>query len=314
MKTIPGALQLHFDSSRTKLALCWVLEKKNGAGTLRGTEHDRDIVISSGVFAGTYVATKNISGSDVKSSSDFAVDNLDVQGVHVDSPSDGITWQEIEAGVLAGARVTVFTCNWSAPNDGQVIMRRGYMGEVSRDSDGKLNTEIRGLAHVLAQSIGRVLSDRCDVVRFGDSRCGFDVDSITAQCTVSAVTSRKVFTLTVGSPNPAWEFLPAGGEIEFTSGENSSFEKEVKSVAFDGVDQLSVELYEEMVGEVEIGDGVEFRPGCDRIYSTCKLYDNLVNFRGHGVFVPGALAMMRGAAPGDCNVTLPDGTVPPSDE
>lgn len=310
MKTLAANFQTHIDGPQVTLALCWLVEKKIG-GTLRGTEHDRDVTITTGALAGTYVAVKNISGSDLKTSSDFSVDNIDVHGAQVDSPTDGITWQEIEAGVLAGARVTVFTCNWEAPDDGQVILRRGYMGEVTRDSDGKLNTEIRGLAQILTQQIGRILSDRCDVVRFGDSRCGFDLPSITAQCVIATVTSRKAFTATVGSPNPAWAFLPAGGEIEFISGENAGYEKEVKAVTFDAVDLLTIELYEEMVGEVEVGDVIEFRPGCDRIYSTCKLYNNLANFRGYGVFVPGALALMRGAAPGDCAVTLPDGTTPP---
>jgi uncharacterized phage protein (TIGR02218 family) len=308
MKTIPSGLATHFGGAQQTLALCWIVTKNNGAGTLRGTEHDRDVSISSGALAGDYIAYKNISGSDVKTSSDFSVDNLDVAGVHVDSPTEGITVQEIEAGALSGARVTVFTCNWAAPNDGQVILRRGFMGEVSRDSDGKLTTEVRGLAQILTQQIGRILSDRCDVVRFGDARCGFDLPSISAECTVTVATSRKEFTLQVGSPNPVWEFLPPGGEIEFLTGDNASFEKEVKAVTFDGVDTLQITLYEEMAGDVLVGDSVEFRPGCDRIYSTCKLYDNLVNFRGFGVFVPGALALMRGAALGDCTVTLPDGT------
>jgi len=313
MKTIAAPLLAHLQGERVTKAICWTVEKKTG-GVIRGTEHDRSIEISSGALAGTYLAVHgNIAASDVRTTSDLQVDNLEVVGAAVESPDNGITVAEIEAGVLNGARVTVFVCNWREPDDGQVILRRGYMGEVTRNSDGALNTEIRGLGQVLSQNIGRILSDRCDVARFGDARCGFDVSTVTGSGVILSVTSRKEFVMQVTSPNPVWTFLPLGGEIAFSTGENAGFEKEVKSATFDGVDELAIVLFEEMPGEVLVGDGIDFIPGCDRTYTTCKLYENLVNFRGHGIFVPGSLAVMRGATDAgvDCEIVLPDGTSPP---
>lgn len=311
MKTIPAPLLSHLQGEQVSKAICWTVEKNTG-GVIRGTEHDRDVPITTGDLAGVYVAYRNIAASDVRTTGDLQVDNLEVGGAVADSPNDGITVEEIEAGVLHGARVTVFVCNWNEPDDGQVVLRRGYFGEISRNSDGSLTTEIRGLAQILSQTIGRILSDRCDVDRFGDARCGFDVSTVTGSGVILSVVSRKEFTIQITSPNPVWTFLPLGGEIAFSTGENAGFEKEVKTATFDGVDELAVVLYEEMSGDVLVGDGIDFVPGCDRTYSTCKLYANLVNFRGHGVFVPGSLAMMRGASNfGECDIVLPDGTTPP---
>jgi uncharacterized phage protein (TIGR02218 family) len=307
VKTIPVALQTHIDGDQVSMALCWIVTKSTG-DVIQGTDHDKDITISTGDLAGTYLSAANVTGSDLRNNSDLSVDNMDVETMAVDSPANGITFAEIEAGVINNAPVTVFTCNWDAPDDGQVILRKGYFGEVSVDSDYSIKAEIRGLAQRLSQQIGRVLSDRCDVVRFGDARCGFAVASVTATGVIATVTSNRAFTVTVDSPDPAWPYLPLGGEIAFTGGLNSGFEKEVKTVSYlAGV--LTIVLYEEMPEDVVVGDAVEFVAGCDRLYSTCRYYNNLDNFRGYGIFVPGALAVMRGAEVGECSVTLPEDIV-----
>ena len=77
MKTIASQLQSHFASESPSTALCWTVLKKTGA-TIRGTDHDRDLTISSGVFAGTYTSMSGISGSNNKTGSDLSVDNTEV--------------------------------------------------------------------------------------------------------------------------------------------------------------------------------------------------------------------------------------------
>lgn len=311
MKNIPTALLANLSGEQVNLALCWIAEKTTG-GTVRGTDHDKNLTVTvstpSTGLEGTYIAHENISGSDIRGGSDLSVDNMEVHSAEaVDSPNDGITYEEISAGALNGARVTVFLCDWRTPDDGQVILRRGFLGETTFDSDGRIQLEVRGLSQLLSQQIGKVMSDRCDVARFGDTRCGFNVAAITADGVMDSVTNRRAFVMSFGSPTPTWVTLPAGGEITFTTGENAGFTKEVKSSVL-AAGLLTIELYEEMPGAVVIGDEATFVPGCDRRYTTCKYYDNLVNFRGYGVFVPGTMAMMRGATAGECVVTLPDGS------
>lgn len=307
MKTIPPALAAHLRGETATLAVCWLVEKSNG-GVIRGTEHDRDIVVAAAGsppinLSGRYYARANITGSDTRLSADLSVANMDVEGA-TEGDVD-VTIAEMEAGVLDDAPVTIFLVNWQDPSAGQVILLRGRLGALSRDSDGRYSVEVRGLRQLLSQNIGQTYSDRCNVVRFGDTRCGFNTATITGDGVVASVTNRKVFTVAFGSPSaPFPSPLPAGGEVHFTSGENSGFAREAKAATF-LADVLTLELYEELPADLAIGDAVSFVPGCDRRYTTCRdVYNNLANFRGYGLFIPGALKLMAGPAPsGICNFT-----------
>lgn len=300
MKSIPPALASHLLGESTTLAICWLIRKSNG-GYIRGTEHDRNIEIHdvgspTTEVVGTYIAQANITGSDVRSTSDLSVDNMEVEGALSDEVVlTDITVQEIEAGVLDHAPVTVFLCNWRQPDAGHVILRRGHLGTMSRDSDGRYKTEVRGLAQLLAQNIGQNYSERCNVVRFGDSRCGFNAESLRIYGTVIAVESRKVFTVGFGSPAPTLPMTWAtGGEVTFTTGALANFTFQIKRTVRDG-SNLEVELWEEASDDIQVGDEANGIPGCDRTWSTCKfVYANVANFRGFGLYIPGAMALLRG--------------------
>lgn len=309
MKTLTPTFAAHIREPVTTLAVCWRIEKNNGELVL-GTQHDRDITITTSQhplidLTGVYRAQAAITGSDVRSGSDSSVDNMEVEGAT--EPRDGVvidlTVYDIEAGTLDNAPVTVFLANWNAPDSGQAILRRGRLGALSRDSDGRYRTEVRGLSQLLSQHVGWIYSETCNVVRFGDSRCQYDVDSIRIEAPVTSVTSNKQFAIAEpGSPPPAG--YPLGGEVTFLSGDNTGFIREVKTTTVAG-GSLTVELYEEFPADVEVGDQLQLTPGCDRRWSTCRLYNNLVNFRGWGVYIPGTMALMRGNAPGACEIPIP---------
>lgn len=300
MKSIPAALNSHLQGETTTLAICWAIRKSTGA-YIRGTEHDQNLTIDAigsptSELAGLYYAQANITGSDVRSTSDLSVDNMEVEGGtrrrdEVYLPD--VTVQEIESGVLDLAPVTVFLCNWREPNAGQVILRRGTLGVFTRDSDGRYRTEVRGLAQMLSQNIGQTYGERCNVVRFGDARCKFDVESLRFAGTISSVTDRKNFVIELGAPPSLPNVANLSGEITFTSGLNAQFTRGVKRMVENGT-TIEVELWEESPDDIEVGDTATGLPGCDRLYSTCQAYSNLVNFRGHGLYIPGALALMRG--------------------
>lgn len=204
MRTVPTELLAHLRGEVSTLALCWTIEKGNGE-VIRSTDHDRDIDIDSGRYAGRYRSVSNITGSDVRSTSDMSVDNMEVDGAFVDEwEIPDITVAEIEAGLLDNAPVEVFGVNYNAPNDGQLVERRGYLGIPARDSDGRYKVEVRGMTQRLSQNIGWTYSERCNVVEFGDSRCGFNVAAATRTAIVTAVTSRRRFDIeiTAGDPPP----------------------------------------------------------------------------------------------------------------
>lgn len=310
MKSLTPAFAAHIREPVTTLAVCWRIDKHNGESVL-GTQHDRDITITTSQhtlvdLSGVYRAQAAITGSDVRSGSDSSVDNMEVEGATTTSDGDlviDLTVADIEAGTLDNAPVTVFLVNWSDPDAGQAILRRGRLGALSRDSDGRYRTEVRGLAQLLSQNVGWVYQETCNVVRFGDARCKYDVESIRVEAPVTSVTSNKQFAIAEpGSPPPAG--YPLGGEVTFLSGANAGFVREVKMSTVAG-GSLTVELYEEFPDDVEVGDQLQLTPGCDRRWSTCRAYNNLVNFRGWGVYIPGTMALMRGNAPGECEVPLP---------
>jgi uncharacterized phage protein (TIGR02218 family) len=310
MKTLTPAFAAHIREPVTTLAVCWKIEKSNGELVL-GTQHDRDITVSVSQHAlvdltGIYRAQVAITGSDVKSGSDMSVDNMEVEGAsdRTEGVAIDISVHDIEAGTLDNAPVTVFLVNWADPNAGQALLRRGRLGALARDSHGRYRTEVRGLAQLLSQNIGHVYQETCNVVRFGDSRCRYDVDSIRIESPITTVTSNKQFAIAEPLTTPPAGY-PGGGEVLFLSGDNEGYLREVKTTTAAG-GELAVELYEELPADVEIGDEIQLTPGCDRRWSTCRAYGNLRNFRGWGVYIPGTLAMMRGNSPGECEVSLPE--------
>lgn len=295
MRTIQAELLAHLRGEVSTLAVCWAIEKNNG-DIIRSTDHDLDIEITTGPYAGVYRSAANITGSDVRSTSDLSVDNMEVEGALPDEYEiPDITVAEIEAGLLDNAGVQVFGVNYESPDDGQLIERRGYLGIPSRDSDGRYKVEVRGMTQRLQQNIGWTYSERCNVVEFGDVRCGFNVEAATREAVVTAVTSRRRFDIeiTVGDPAPIPTYF-YGAKLTFTSGMNEDFFREVKSAVIVG-DTLTISTWEEFPSDPMVGDTLLLPPACDRRLSTCRdVHENIVNFRGYGVFIPGILAIMRG--------------------
>jgi len=285
---ISEALLAHLRGNQLTVAICWVIAKRDGT-FIRGTEHDRDVTVSAGPLAGVYRAGANITASTVQSGSDLAADNMDVDGAIPQQPVDyiDVSVRDIEGGLLQQAPVTVFFLNWTAPGDGQAIMRRGFLGEITRDSDGRYTTEIRGLLQLLSQQVVETYSERCIVKRFGDARCKLNLAPYTHTGTVTAVTNRKQFQTDFdASPYPDFR----GGEFTFTSGANSGYKRESRTS-----EAGEFMFWEPFPETPEVGDTFSAIQACNRSLITCRdVYDNLVNFRGHGVFIPGIDALMRG--------------------
>lgn len=308
MKVIPAALLADMKAECTTLAFLWTIEMANGK-MIRGTEHDLDITIpltgDSPVdkYAGTYKAIANITMTDIVSSSDLSVDNSAVQGAFPDQSTDSppmatvldVTVDEIESGLLDAAPVTILICNWAAPGHGYFIPKSGFLGVIDRTSDGAYTTEIRGLTQPLTQTIIRTVSETCDVAEFGDLRCKLDVAAITAAGTVSVSSAdRHQFALELDADSPPFtayrQFV--GGTVLFTSGPNEGFFREVKidPVTNGGI----VQFWDEFPEVFTAGDRFLLKPGCTLAWSMCKRYLNGNNFRGVGLFVPGAAAITAG--------------------
>ena len=99
----------------------------------------------------------------------------------------------------------------------RVLMRRGAIGQIRR---GRLAfaAEVRSLAHVLGQTVGRTFQATCDAA-LGDVRCGVDLDDAAFRGTgsVTALVGDRGFTASgLGSFANGWLAL---GTLDWTSGE-----------------------------------------------------------------------------------------------
>lgn len=290
MLTLPAAAQIHLGRTVTKLAVAGVIFKRDGT-TVRCTQHDEDIEIEDGDNAGIYRSVSAITSSDVKSSSDLSVDNMEVEGIISDDfIVTGFNVADIEAGLFKGAPFQTFLCQYDAPNDWQKLIRRGYLGDISRTAEGRFTCEWRGIVQKMQQMCGRTYGELCDVDRFGDARCKIDATAKTISGVVTSVTSRRRFDSTVGAP-PSYAQYDLG-DLTFTSGANSGYMRQVKQAA--AVDTLGqFELWDSFPYAIQVGDEFTVRPDCDRRYESCALYNNYKNFRGHGRWIPGIANIIR---------------------
>lgn len=293
MIILPDAAALHFARESRRITICGVITK-NDQTVVRCTQSDIDIKIDSGDLAGTYFSTTAVTASDMVSASDLSVDNLEITGGLQDGMSfTGFSAQDVEAGLFKNAPFQMFACQWDNPTAWQKITRRGYMGQITRTSEGAFTGEWRGLTQLLSQNIGRSAGENCDVFRFGDKRCKLNVPALTGTAVVTQAIDRRTFMAAISWPGAFTP--PAGyadlGELQFTTGQNSPYLTQVMSGASGS--PAAIQLWEELPYDVRVGDAFRISPGCDRRFETCQFFSNTVNFRGPGRNAPGIPKIIR---------------------
>lgn len=293
MLILPAAATIHLARENRRMTIAGLIEKNDGT-VVRCTQHDEDLQIDSSDLAGLYFSTATVTGSDIKSSSDMSVDNLEVSGQISDGQVfTGFTAADMEAGLFDNAPFQTFLCQWDNPGNWQKILRRGYLGEISRTAEGQFQCEWRGLFQLYQQAIGRTYGERCDVKRFGDSRCKIDADARAADGTVTAAFSRRRFNASLAMGSPVLNGFFALGELTWLTGLNAGYMKQVKRDSVDDV-QGRFDMWESFPFTIQAGDTFRVKPGCDRLYGTCRdVHDNTINFRGHGFWIPGIPSIIR---------------------
>lgn len=273
MKNISGSLNTHIQGESTTLTMCWKLTLRSGA-VMGFTSHDRDIN-----YAGvTYQAASGFTPSAVANSADFAVDNMEVEGV-----LDALTISEgdLLAGKYDFAELEVFLLNYADTSQGVLKLRRGWLGEVSI-SQGRFVAEVRGLMQRLAHTIGELYSPACRAT-LGDARCKVAIAGYTVTGSITGITSQRVLKDTTRAEAAGYFTF---GKITFTSGQNNGLSMEVKEY-MTGVMVLTLP----MPKAVTVGDSYTLTAGCDQTFETCcTRFSNATNFRGEP-HVPGAVKM-----------------------
>jgi uncharacterized phage protein (TIGR02218 family) len=227
------------------------------------TDHDRDLVID-GL---TYVASTGFLPSAIKSGADLSVDNLDVDGFLDD---EALKAEDLTAGLFDGARIDIFLINWADLSQGRLLLRRGWLGEVKR-ADNRFSAEIRGIANRLQQTSGKLYSRLCRT-DLGSAECKVDLEPLTDEPTVTAVSGGDTFTVATTRPSGFYTF----GLCTFLSGANAGASNEV--LQHNG---QSIQLFTPLPRPIAMGDNVRLVAGCDKTPETCHArFGNILNFRG----------------------------------
>jgi len=276
MKTLPTGMQAHLDSGATTLCWCWKIVRTDGAIQCF-TDHDVDLA-----FDGTtYEAASGFTATEVQSLLDLAIDNLSVSGA---LSSATLNEADLAAGLYDNAAIEIWRVNW-ADTAQRVLMRKGNLGEVKRGK-AAFTAEVRGLAHLLNQPVGRCFGYGCDA-DLGDARCTVDITraAFKAGGAVASVTDARRFTVSgLSSFGDGWF---TGGKLVWSSGANENRAMEVKRHA-----GAAIELWQSMSEAVGVGDSFTITAGCDKQFATCKAkFANAINFRGFP-YMPGNDAVL----------------------
>jgi len=227
-----------------------------------------------------------LTASEVRSGSDLSVDAQDAQGV---LSSDRITGTDILDDRWDNAAVEVWRVNWSAPAQ-RVLLRRGAIGQIRR---GRLDfvAEVRSLAHVLGQTVGRTFQASCDAP-LGDARCGMNLEAPAFKGTgaiIDVLRDRAFRTLGLSAFAAGWF---AFGLMEWSTGANAG--RRVEVLSHDLVDGVAIlTLLEAPVRPIVATDAFVVRAGCNKHLVNCATkFANIAKFRGFP-HIPGQDAVLR---------------------
>lgn len=284
MKTLSPALQAHLDDGTTTLSWCWRISRADGVA-LGFTDHDRPLSFDGTAFE----PESGFAASEVRAGSDLAVDAQDATGVLT---SDRITEADILDGRWDNAAVELWRVNW-ADTSQRVLLRRGAVGQIRRGRMAFV-AEVRSLAHVLGQTVGRTFQAGCDA-RLGDARCGIDLENAIYKGTgvvTDLLRDRALMASGLSGFEAGWF---TSGTITWTSGANAGRVAEVLAHGQDG-SIATLTLLEAPVRAIAEGDGFVARSGCDKRIATCSAkFANVTNFRGFPN-IPGQDAVLRYAS------------------
>lgn len=277
MKSLPPALQAHLEDGTTTLSWCWRMTRSDGV-VFGFTDHDRALEFTGTVFE----PETGLTASEIRSGSDLSVDSQDAEGV---LRSDRINETDILDGRWDNADVEVWRVNW-ADSAQRALLRRGSIGEIRRGRMAFV-AEVRSMAHVLGQTVGRTYQSGCDAV-LGDAQCRVNLatPAYATSGAVSATSGDRGFSASgLDGFASGWFTL---GMVIWITGANAG-----RMVEVSNHDGAVVTLVEAPVRAIAVGDTFSVRAGCNKRMSTCAgKFANAANFRGFPN-IPGQDAIIR---------------------
>ena len=256
----------------TSLALCWRLERSDGAG-LGLTSHDGELTWDGA----SYRPTPGITPAAVTRSLGLEPHSGEIAGALTSAALDE---GDLALGRWDGAGVRLFAIDWSGADASEVDLIAGELGEVSINGEG-FSAELKGAAAALEGPACPSTSPQCRA-KFGDAHCRVDLAGRSA---MARVVSSANGELTLDRPVDPEYLL---GRLRYMSGANCGRTTTVIAIA-----GTTLRVRDLPRAAVEAGCRIELREGCDKRFETCsERFANAVNFRGEP-HLPGADLLTR---------------------
>jgi uncharacterized phage protein (TIGR02218 family) len=248
------------DGELTSLALCWRLERLDGAG-IALTSHDTPVT-SDGA---RHEPTPGMTPAAVTRRLGLEPQSAEAAGALSSEALDDV---DLSLGRWDGATAQLSLVDWENSDEPSIQMISGELGSITID-DESFSAELRGAAAALEGPVCPATSAECRAV-FGDKQCRVDLAGRTA---VAHVVTVEAGALTLDIPVDDRFVL---GRLRYMSGVNCGLSTVILSASGN-----VVEVRELPRAAVEIGCRIELREGCDKRFETCVTrFANAVNFRG----------------------------------
>jgi uncharacterized phage protein (TIGR02218 family) len=248
------------DGSLTSIALCWRLERCDGAG-IGLTSHDQPIVRDDISFE----PTPGMNPASIVRGLGLEPNSCEIAGA---LSSDAIDEGDLELGRWDAARVQLTAYDWGGPTELPIELLAGEVGAVSI-KDEAFTADLLGAAVKLEAPVCPATSAECRA-HFGDKDCRVDLAGRSLNATVVSVDGGS---LTV---DQAVDDRFVLGRLRYMSGANCG-----KSTVILTASGRMVGIRDLPRGIVEAGCRVELREACDKRFATCvSRFDNAANFRG----------------------------------
>lgn len=273
---IPPALLAHLQQQTTTTCRLLLFTFRDGT-TFGMTNLDRPVVYK-GV---TYWSALGFDASVIATDDELSVSNADMTSILADVNGNGVTYNEAVAGRLDDAQWRLLLINYESPDDGEIIIDAGDVGEVKITDGVAYIPELLSYAMRLKQTIGTAWSRRCRAV-FGSPAnsqfgCGVDVSGMWQSAAVDAVDpddAHRVFRCDalIGGT----DYFP--GRVEWVSGDNAS----QRLAVIEAMSTVSgtVVLMEPLGFAIRPGDTFRIRRDCNKSPSHCLGYGNMLNYKG----------------------------------
>lgn len=248
------------DASLTSMALCWALERRDGAG-IGLSSCDRALGRDGNLFG----PAPGMVPAAVTRSLGLDSHSGEVAGA---LSSDALAGEDLALGRWDGASVALTAIDWTDPEGDSVAMLIGEVGAVAIDGE-RFSAELGGASARLDEPVCPATSPECRA-NFGDKQCRVDLAGRTI---VAFVVSAVGGELTLDRVLDDTFLL---GRLRYLSGANCGLASVVTAVSGS---TLSVRDLPRAV--VAPGCRIELRQGCDKRFETCSArFTNSLNFRG----------------------------------